>query len=418
MWFGWNGLASESTLDCHLLPPVSQGCQEIPMAEPEIEHFYRGFSNCVLWPTLHGWPEDARGNAMDWIAYKRINARYASAILNQLRPSDRIWIHDYHLMLVPDMVRTQGCDAPVSFFLHTPFPAVEDFVALPQAHRLIKGTLGADTIGFHTREYARNFLDSARHFGYAVGRDEVCLSGRRIQVKHWPMGIDWDDFTSIAQDPAVMHEVRRLRSTKTPQLMLGVDRLDYTKGIPKRLVAFEQLLERHPELHRRVSLQQVAVPTRDEIPAYRDLRLVVERLIDRINARFGSVSWTPVDCFFGSVDLHTLVALYQAADVMLVTPERDGLNLVGKEFVASRVDGDGVLILSKFAGVANELTDALQVDPNDLVELSSALHTALHMPLSERRRRMRRMRRKVQSNSLYRWASEFIDEPNLEAAVS
>jgi trehalose 6-phosphate synthase/phosphatase len=227
------------------------------------------------------------------------------------------------------------------------------------------------------------------------------------------MGIDCDEFTRLASDPRVLSEVARLQSAKSPMMMLGVDRLDYTKGIPNRLLAFEHLLETHPDLHKRVSLLQIAVPTREEIPAYRDLRQVVTDLIERINRRFGCASWLPVDCLFGSVDLHTLVALYRTTDVMLVTPERDGLNLVAKEFVASRVDGGGVLVLSTFAGVADELAEALQVDPNRLLRFSAGLYAALHMPIAERRRRMRLMRRTVRANSVFRWAAEFIAEPPL-----
>ncbi len=418
VWFGWHGLPTDPAAQSTLCAGRS-GIAEIPLSCFEIERFYRRYANSMLWPALHGWPEEARGDETDWATYKQVNERYADAILDQLRPHDRVWVHDFHLLLVPQLIRSQAADASLAFFLHTPFPAPTEFLALPNARELIEGMLGADTIGFHTQAYARNFLETARWLGYQTHGIEVRVDRRSVQVKHWPMGIDCDEFANLAYDPRVVAEVSRLKIAKPPTMMLGVDRLDYTKGIPARLVAFEHLLETHPDLHERVTLRKVAVPTREEIPAYRDLRQVVERLVHRINTRFGSASWLPVDCLFGSVDLHTLVALYRSADVMLVTPQRDGLNLVAKEFVASRVDGDGVLLLSKFAGVAHELTDALLVDPNHVKQMSDGLYTALHMPIAERRRRMRRMRRTVQANSVFRWASEFIAEPmhSAEAAA-
>jgi trehalose 6-phosphate synthase/phosphatase len=418
VWFGWHGLPTEPATRSTLCSQDS-GLAEIPLTRFEIERFYRRYANCMLWPALHGWPEEARGDETDWETYKQVNERYACAIVDQLRPTDRVWVHDFHLLLVPHLIRSQVYDASLAFFLHTPFPAPSEFLALPNAGELIEGMLGADTIGFHTETYAWNFLETARWLGYQTRGNQVIMDTRSVQVKHWPMGIDCDEFTNLAHDARVVAEVGRLKVAMPPTVLLGVDRLDYTKGIPGRLVAFEHLLEAHPELHKRVTLLQVAVPTREEIPAYSDLKQVVGRLVHRINSRFGSASWLPVDCLFGSVDLHTLVALYRSADVMLVTPQRDGLNLVAKEFVASRVDGDGVLVLSKFAGVADELTDALQVDPNHMKQMSDALYTAITMPLTERRRRMRRMRRTVKANSVFRWAREFIAEPmqSVEAAA-
>jgi trehalose 6-phosphate synthase/phosphatase len=415
VWFGWHGLPAEAAGQSSQLSRFGKGLIEIPLTRNEIERFYRGYANGVLWPALHGWSEESCGDPIDWKIYQQVNSRYANAILDDLDGSDRVWVHDYHLLLVPQLLRAQAADASIAFFLHTPFPTPEEFLAIPQAPQLIDGMLGADTIGFHTRDYVRNFLETAAHFGYSIDDNTVRIGSRAVQVKHAPMGIDCVEFTRLASDPQVLSELARLQSTKAPVMMLGVDRLDYTKGIPNRLLAFEHLLETHAELHKRVSLVQIAVPTREEIAAYQDLRHVVEQLVERINQRFGSASWLPVDCLFASVDLPTLVALYRAADVMLVTPQRDGLNLVAKEFVASRVDGSGVLVLSQFAGVANELTAALQVDPNRVARLSAGLYAALQMPIPERRRRMRQMRRAVLCNSIFHWANECIGGLELQA---
>ena len=408
VWFGWNGMAAGGEgIGCS----DSGDLVEIPLTADEVERFYQRFANSLLWPVLHDWPMDGPVGDEDWATHVRVNERYADALLDRLAADDLIWIHDFHLLLLPNLIRIRAPSVPIVFFLHTPFPRPSSFLALPHAQVLMEGLLGADTVGFHTDGYLRNFLEVARMLGFTVDDDRVLSATHATRVKSWPMGIDAGEFTRIARSVRVTNEVERLKSSAAPMLMLGIDRLDYTKGIPNRLLAFEHLLQTHRDLHGRVALLQVAVPTRGEISAYRDLRQVVERLIDRINNQFATGGWLPVDCLFDSVDRETLIALYRAANVMLVTPQRDGLNLVAKEFVASRVDRRGVLLLSKFAGVANELKEAIQVDPNRLLQLSAAMYSALHMSVAEQRRRMREMRRIVRKNTVFRWADEFLTLP-------
>jgi trehalose 6-phosphate synthase/phosphatase len=380
----------------------------ISLDESEVSHFYRRYCNSVLWPTLHGWTDDPLPEPADWDTYYAVNLRYTEAILRQLQPGDRVWVHDYHLLLVPRMLRERVPNVPVAFFLHTPFPEPAVFAHVPQSEKLLDGMLGANVIGFHTDAYARNFLAAVEAHGFRVRGNNVLDGKRRACVRTRPMGIDVDSFARLGTDPHVLAEVERIRNRETA-LLLGVDRLDYTKGIPQRLLAFECLLDEHPRLHGRVSFLQIAVPTREEITAYRDLREVVEELVRRINNRYGRPGWTPVDYLYGTVDVNTLASLYRAADVMVVTSRRDGLNLVAKEFIATRTDYDGVLILSKFAGAAQELTAALQVDPNRVGDLARVYYSALTMSDNERRSRMRELRRALENNGILQWAADFLD---------
>jgi trehalose 6-phosphate synthase/phosphatase len=305
-------------------------------------------------------------------------------------------------------LRQKAPATPIAFFLHTPFPGAAEFAAVPNHDQLVAGMLGADVLGFHTAQYAENFLELARRLGYSTDGQGVRVDSRVVDVKTRPMGIDAGSFSGLASEARVREKAVRLRES-TGALLLGVDRLDYTKGILQRLLAFECLLERHAELNGRTTLMQIAVPTREDLAVYRDLRQMVEAIVARINRNFGSPGWQPVKYVYGSVDLETLVSLYCAADVMLVTSQRDGLNLVAKEFIASRTDGDGVLILSRFAGAAEELAAALQVNPNRISELADSYYSALKMPPEERNYRMRQLRRAVKSNDVFHWAAEFID---------
>ncbi|HET9986236.1 MAG TPA: trehalose-6-phosphate synthase [Longimicrobiales bacterium] len=411
VWFGWRGLAGE--VDDGIAEPApgmdGSATVGISLDEEEVARFYRRCCNGVLWPVLHGWTDEPPAGDEDWRTYRAVNERYAEAILGQLRPGDRVWIHDYHLLLLPRLLRERRPDVPIGFFLHTPFPAPEVFQAVPRSAELLEGMLGADVVGFHTSEYAGNFLRAVESIGYVTRGSDVRVGGRRACVKVHPMGIDVDSFARLGTDAEVLAQVAELRA-RGGALFVGVDRLDYTKGIPQRLLAFERMLEMHPELRGQVSLVQVAVPSREEIGAYRDLREVVETLVRRINRRFGRSDWVPVDYLYGRVDLTALAALYRAADVMVVTSLRDGLNLVAKEFVATRADGDGVLILSEFAGAAAELRPALRVNPNRIAELAEAYRVALAMPEAERRERMRELRRAVEANNVFHWAAALLDD--------
>jgi len=417
LWIGWPGYADllggvpSVELD-RLLAPL--GAVPVPLSREEISQYYEGVSNGVLWPLFHYLLDQLPLRVEHWDAYVAANARLADVIAEHYRPGDVVWVHDYQLMLVPAMLRERVPDARIGFFLHIPFPSTEIFSALPQRAELLRGVLGADLVGFHTASYTRHFVHAVeRILGTRPdSRDEptsIQHALGRTRVGVFPMGVDAADFAARAGSDAVEEVLARLRPTADEALIVGVDRLDYTKGIPRRLIAFEQLLERHPELHERVRLVQVAVPSRGGVRAYQLIRRSVEGLVGRINGMFGTARWSPIHYLHRSVTDAELLALYRAATVMLVTPLRDGMNLVAKEFVACREDEDGVLVLSEFVGAAAELADAVQVNPWDVDGSAEAYYRALTMPRTERRTRMRAMRQRVQAYDIHAWSAEFLD---------
>jgi trehalose 6-phosphate synthase/phosphatase len=410
LWIGWAGTNEPAEPLQGLRARLSGlGCKPVPLDQAEVAGFYERFSNSVLWPLLHGWSFSSDGATQDWDLYCRINERFADAVASEVRAGDCVWVHDYHLMLVPRLLRQRGCRAPVGFFLHTPFPDPATFGALPEHEELLAGLLGADLIGFHTIRYAQSFLAAvAGTLPHHVRGGRIYTGDRCARVCADPMGIDFDAFNGPAAGGEIRAEVAAMRGSARTTMLLGVDRLDYTKGVLQRLLAFEQLLLQHPRYLGQVRLVQIAVPTRAGVRAYQELREIVESTVKRINERFGGPDWTPIEYQYGSVSRDKLIALYRAADVMLVTPLRDGLNLVSKEFVASRPDEDGVLILSRYAGAAAELTDALLVTPQNIDELAAACYAALIMAPAERRRRMRNLRRSVASNEIFGWVDRMI----------
>jgi trehalose 6-phosphate synthase/phosphatase len=405
LWLGWPGVPSDldpsaqREIDLHLAEQRAVG---VPLTEHEIGGFYRRYANEVLWPVLHDRPELVHADPADWATYRAVNVRFAEAIARELRPGDRVWIHDYHLMLVPRLLREHSPNALVGYFLHTPFPCLESLHRLPHRAALLDGLLGADMLGFHTNGDASRFIESVHStLGRIANAHEVQDGDRRVRIQACPISIDFAAMDRRAAETHVVDRAEAMRRGGT--LMVGVDRLDYTKGIPQRLRAFAELLARHPEHHGQLRLFQLAVPSREEIRAYRELRGEVESLVASINTRFGDGEWSPVEYVYGTVDAETLATLYRAADVMVVTPLRDGMNLVAKEFVASRPDDDGVLILSDQAGASDELRAALLVDPADIEALAEAYARALTMSAPERRVRMRRLRRTVRRHDVQQW---------------
>lgn len=413
LWVGWPGDTSGDTpeqlaelnrrLEADSLIPVH-------LSQADVAGYYDGFSNGVVWPLFHYLLDRIPIDGANWEAYERVNRQFAEAVVALWKPGDRIWVHDYQLMLVPAMVRSALQDAQIGFFLHIPFPALDVFRTLPWRTRLLEGLLGADVVGFHTASYAQHFLETARRLlDLDPSADRVAWQGRPVLVDAFPMAIDEREFRSVSDRPAVRARSETIRTeAHGRKILLGVDRLDYTKGIPRRLVAFQRLLERDPSLRDRVRLIQVAVPSRIDVGEYRRFRREIDELIGRINGKFGTVDAVPIHYLYRSVAHPELVALYRAADVMLVTPLRDGMNLVAKEFVASRTDEDGVLILSEFAGAADEMTDALLVNPYDTDGVADAMSAALALGPDERRRRMRALRQVVAGSTVHTWAGDFL----------
>jgi trehalose 6-phosphate synthase/phosphatase len=409
-WIGWTGLArvpeasTRNVIDARLRATQAVGMH---LTTEEIAGFYRRYANGVLWPVLHDMDPCEHASsvhgAQDWSTYRAVNERYAAEVVRQLRPGDLVWVHDYHLMLVPRLVRQRRPDARIGFFLHTPFPSPPSFARLPHAAELLDGLLGADAIGVHVPRYASRLLEAMGAMPRRRADESLeDRDGRVVSVFDSAMGVDAEALGTIAARHDVVDLAGRTRGDQT--LLLGVDRLDYTKGIPEKLRAFDRLLEGEPQLRGSVRLAQIAVPSREHVAGYEQVRREVEAEVHRINARWGDAGWQPVAYRYGSVDLTTLVALYRAADVMVVTSLADGMNLVAKEYVAARVDGDGVLVLSDRTGAAAELRAALLVDPTNEAALARAYARAISMPAAERHVRMRHLRETVTNNHVHRWA--------------
>jgi trehalose 6-phosphate synthase/phosphatase len=417
LWVGWSGAPEEltaeqqSALEQQL---TAMRLVAVPLTSDQVTRYYEGFSNGVLWPLFHYLLDQVPLHVRDWDAYVEVNERFADIVAEHYQPGDLIWVHDYQLLLLPDLLRKRLPSARIGFFLHIPFPSEELFRTLPERDQVLRGLLGADLVGFHTPSYLRHFAASLTQLGLTVEIDKVQQADREVRLGVFPMGIDAVAFTALAADPAVQAEASALRGDGSVRLLVGVDRLDYTKGIPRRLLSYEHMLQAHPELRERVRLVQVAVPSRTGVEAYQEFRALVEGLVGRINGHFGTPHWVPVHYIYRALSEPELVALYRAADVMLVTPLRDGMNLVAKEFVASRTDGDGVLILSEFAGASWELPEALQVNPYDVDGMAESAYRALTMEPAERRARLAPLRTRVEAFDVHRWATTFLEQ--LEAA--
>ena len=417
LWIGWPG--TSPALAPHLGQVLDRRLREtggvpLHLDDRELEGFYRRYANEVLWPVLHGMaPTDAPGA---WAIYRRVNERYADAVAHHARPGDRVWIHDYHLMLLPRLLRSRRPDVRIAFFLHTPFPALPIWRAVEHHAELLDGLLGADVVGFHTRGYVQHFVQAVqRSLGHEADVDAIVMRERTVHAHAVPIGIDPAAYDLASDDATVAREVPAIARPQSRPLFLGVDRLDYTKGIPQRLQAFERLLEHRPDLVGHARLVQLAVPSREQVAGYAETREAVEAIVERINARFGTDEWRPVEYLYQRVSRETLVAMYRAADVMLVTPLADGMNLVAKEYAAARRDEDGVLVLSDRAGAAGELRAALIVDPTDLGALARAYEAALEMTPQERRVRMRRIRRAVLDHDVFDWARECLSAMSVSA---
>lgn len=401
------------------LPPQHPGYRllRLTLDPDDVDAFYYGFSNDALWPMTHYFVDRARYRRRDWAAYERVNRQFADAVVATYQPGDIIWVQDYQLALVPRMVREALPDALIGFFWHIPWPSSEVFRTLPWDREILEGILGANLIGMHTREYARHFLSACRIvLGLEAQGSELQLPGHRVRVEAHPIGIETADFEEIAARPEVRERAERIRSELRGPLLLGVDRLDYTKGIPDRLEAFDTFLEAHPEQRGEVTLIQIAVPSREAVESYRRLREEVEGLVGRINGAHGREAWTPIHYQYRGLPREELIAHYLAADVMLVTPLRDGLNLVAKEFAA--VSQRGVLILSEFAGAAAEMPEAIITNPFDHDGLAADIERALRMPEQERLRRLEALKRGLREHDLAGWARGFLRQlaPHAELA--
>lgn len=424
VWIGWPGIADhDPDVDTALAAATGKaGYQLAPvmLGAEDVAGFYHGFSNEVLWPLFHDLSSLCNFDPAYWRSYGEVNHKYAQVVLAHARTDDFVWVHDYQLLLLAAELRRGGLAAPLGFFLHIPFPPLDIYLKLPWRFTLLRALLDFDLLGFQTLRDQRNFLQCVRSLLPAArvmqrGR-LVRIDGHEVRVGSFPIGIDAAAFQCQARSATVIAAAEALRA-ELPQreLLLGVDRLDYTKGIPLRLDAFRTALRKYPELQERVTLIQVVVPSRDDIPQYRDLKTRIEQLVGEINGEFTRPGgWVPIHYVYRALDRLDLVAYYRAAHIALVTPLKDGMNLVAKEFCACSVDGDGVLILSEFAGAAAQLQHgALLVNPYDVEATADVIRQACTLPQSERRRRMAALRRSVRRQDVFRWVNDF-----LEAAIA
>ncbi|MBW2272272.1 MAG: trehalose-6-phosphate synthase [Deltaproteobacteria bacterium] len=403
-WLGWPGgdIGIEDALelrgDQYRVAPVI-------LSESEITRYYHGFSNRTLWPLFHSLPARTGFDERDWEAYQRVNLRFANAALEELDAANWVWIHDYQLMLVPEFVRREMSGGRLGFFLHVPFPCYDIYRALPWQSELLRGLLACDLVGFQVESYMRNFMECAeRILGARVDREYGVIeyAGHRTRVGSFPIGIDREYFETRAEasPPA--------RSPRRERILFGADRLDYTKGIPERIRAVERLLDLHPEYREKVVLLQIAVPSRSQVAEYRALKREIDELVGRVNGRFATPSWSPIRYIYQSLSHDRLARFYRDADVALVTPLRDGMNLVAKEFVACQVGDPGVLVLSTLAGAAESMEEALLVNPHDVQGTADAIHRALCMPRDERAERMNSLRARERSNDVHAWVNGFL----------
>jgi alpha,alpha-trehalose-phosphate synthase [UDP-forming] len=420
IWIGWSGVTEEvpgsEAIFREAAREAGYSLEPVALTQEEVDKYYHGYSNESLWPLFHDLQTRCEFDPEYWHAYVKVNRKFAEALATDCHPDDFVWVHDYQLVDVAHHVRELGCSANLAFFLHIPFPAPDIFMKLPERHAVLSSLLAYDLIGFQTLRDRRNFIQCTRTLMKTVHvRSEghlhvLRVDDREIRVGNFPIGIDAASFASRAASLEVEERLHAIRSRfEGRHIVLGLDRLDYTKGIPERLRAFDNLLRRFPEVHRRIHLFQVVVPSRVEIPKYDELKVEIERLVGEINGRYAHVDWMPVHYFFRSLTQTELLAFYRAADIALITPLKDGMNLVAKEYCASNLDENSVLILSQFAGAAAQLgRGALVVNPYDVEQTADAIYNAYRMAPGERRYRMRRLRRNVQAQDIFWWVDSFM----------
>ncbi|MGI9107052.1 MAG: bifunctional alpha,alpha-trehalose-phosphate synthase (UDP-forming)/trehalose-phosphatase [Pyrinomonadaceae bacterium] len=415
VWIGWSGDSSDPG-DERRQKTLRRWAEReryfaVDIPEEIAEGFYEGYSNQTLWPLFHQFPSLLHFEPKHWQAYVEANRRFRDVVLEHLQPDDLVWVHDYQLMLLPEMLREAVPAARIGFFLHIPFPSSAIFRLLPRREELLQGLLGADYLAFHTHSYLQHFRNSAlRILGIDSRMDALEVGGRTVRLEALPIGIAPREFTELlTNDEETVKRLAELRAGFAGRrVMIGVDRLDYTKGIPERLRTFRRLLKGTPELRGQIVLIQVAVPSREVIPMYKELRQEVDELVGQINGEFSTPDWTPITYIRRGIPRSELVALYALADLAWVTPLRDGLNLVAKEYVACQQDGAGVLVLSEFAGAASEMGEAFLVNPYDEERTAETIERALALPEDARRERMRALHKRVVRNNVFAWGNRFI----------
>jgi trehalose 6-phosphate synthase/phosphatase len=415
VWVGWPGISVSHEKEDELKSKAFSQYNAYPVfvSEETMDKFYHGFCNKTIWPLFHYMPTYATFEDY-WNCYVEVNQLFCDSITDLIKPDDLVWIHDYHLMLLPELLRKRMPQIPVGFFLHIPFPSFEIFRLLPRkwAREILVGLLGADLIGFHTYDYTQYFLRCVlRILGYENNMGKLILENHNVKADTFPMGIDFKKYQDVSKSDEVKERKKQLIEKVADQkIIISADRLDYTKGILNRLKAFEIFLEKNPEYNEKVILILLVVPSRIGVGNYQEMKKQIDEYVGKINGKFGSVTWAPIIYLYKYESLYPLVALYSLSDIALITPLRDGMNLVAKEYISSRIDRTGVLILSEMAGAAKELGEAILINPNSMEEISDALKKALEMPVDEQIRRNTVMQTRLERYDVVRWAEDFIQK--------
>ncbi len=414
VWFGWDGevVEDDAQITTRSVRQQNVTIATVSLTERDYHDYYVGFANQVLWPACHYRLDLVNFETAYFDSYRRVNAGFADALVKLLEPDDLIWVHDYHLFSLASELRARGVKQRIGFFLHIPFPPPGILLAVPVHQWLVKSLFSYDVIGFQTNVDVVNFQRFiAEHVNGEIGKDgTVTAFGRSVTARAFPIGIDVENFYNMAHTPEADEVIERLNRRNLARAhIVGVDRLDYSKGLPERLKAFRRLLELYPDKQKTVTLMQIAPPTREDVAAYADIREELEQLSGAINGAYGDFDWTPVRYIHRNVPRDQLAALFRGSEVGLVTPLRDGMNLVAKEYVAAQdADNPGVLVLSRFAGAAEDLQKALIVNPYDIDDIAHALEQALTMPIEERRERHQLLYSRVRENDGTRWRETFL----------
>ena len=384
----------------------------VPLSEKSISNYYYGFSNKTLWPLCHMFLSRTKFEKAYWTSYRMVNGKFANAILEMYETGDTVMVNDYHLSLVPSMLREKGFKDRIFFFWHIPFPSYCIYRFLPWGKEIIEGFLGADVIGFHTENYVESFLECVRKLTDAkIKGNKILWNGREIKVRAIPIGIDAERWKRDASSQGTIKHIKKMRKELNVEYIgLSVDRLDYTKGLKEKFLSIDRFFDKYPSFRGRMSFIQIAVPSRTKIQEYSDLKKEIDQLISKINGAFGEPGWVPIYYYYKSFPSNKLAIFYRMADFALITPIMDGLNLVAKEYVASQVDSRGALILSKFAGASNQLKNgAIIINPFDTEKTADSIYKALRMDPQEKKRRMEVMKREVMGKDLKWWAKEFFE---------
>jgi len=413
-WIGWSGMQISDNMVTQLNGQCNKyNIHPVRIDENIMDDFYNGFCNKIIWPLFHYFPSYVHYNEDYWSKYIKVNEIFSEEVIKIAKNSDHIWIHDYHLMLLPGLLRKELPNLKIGFFLHIPFPSYELFRLLPKEWRngIIEGLLGADLIGFHTFDYARDFLHSVMHItGFDHDSGLVYLPDRTVKIDSFPMGLEYDTFYNAVESDEARAEKDYINTNlKSTKLILSIDRLDYSKGIINRLKGYRTFLERYPVWKEKVTMLLIVVPSRIGVERYNEMKKEIDEFVGALNGEFSSLSWTPVIYQYRLIPLNALAGIYSVSDVALITPLRDGMNLIAKEYIACRKNKLGILILSEMAGAARELGEALIVNPNDTSEIADALNSALDMPVSEQIMRNTVMQVRLKRYNVKKWAADFLN---------